>query len=322
MKDVDTAISNVLHAGAICHVAARTERGPHLTPTVYVFSDGSLWVTTSRGSVKARAWRSDPTVSGLVRDGDDAVSFTGRVRTYDALDTETWPNVLGRSPAVALASLRFTRKNARFFAGYAVDVRHIPFAWTPPGRVFAEIEIASVALIRGNAMVERTGVPHDQTDRAGVLASRAAYRRVAATDAFVALPGRVRDALGEDGVAAICLEGRRGPAVLPARWRADGDALLAIVPTEALAPAEAGASCPAALAIDRQSSWRARRMLGCMVQGAADVFVPSEVRTGRSALASAIGRTGGDVERTSLVRLRPKRVAWWEGWTSGSSAVA
>ncbi|MGZ4124820.1 MAG: pyridoxamine 5'-phosphate oxidase family protein [Actinomycetota bacterium] len=322
MTSLSRAIASVLDAGAFCHLAARTERGPHLTPTVYAFSNGNLWVTTSRGSVKARAWRSDPTVSGLVRDGEDAVSFSGRVRTYDVLDADTWPNVLGRSPAVALASLRFTHKNARFFAGYAVDARHIPLAWTPPGRVFAEIEIASAALIRGDAVVEGSGVPDGETDRAGVLASRAAYRRAAAADAFVALPGRIRDALGEDGVGAICLEGRRGPAILPARWRADDDALVAIVPTEALAPADAGASCPVALAIDRQSWWRARRMLGSMVQGAADVFVPSEVRTGRSALASAIGRAGGDVERMSLVRLRPKRVVWWEGWTSGSSAVA
>jgi hypothetical protein len=321
MKSLSAAMGNVLHAGEFCHLAARTGHGPHLTPTVYAFSNGTLWVTTARGSVKARAWRSDPTVAGLVRDGDDCVSFTGSVRTYDVLDADTWPDVIARSPAVALASLRFTRKNARFFAGYAVDARHIPLAWTPPGRVFAEIEMTSAVLFRGDALVEHTGVP-DEIDRAGVVASRAAFRRTAAADAFVALPGRVRAALGEDGAGAICLDGRRGPAVLPARWRADDDALVAIVATEALALADAGVSCPAVLAIDRASWWRARRMLGCMVQGAADVFVPSGVRTGRSALVSAIGRAGGDAERMSLARLRPKRVVWWEGWTSGSSAVA
>jgi hypothetical protein len=311
----------VLDHGAFCSVAARTARGPHLTPAVYAFSTGSVWVTTSRGSVKARAWRSDPTAAGLVRDGDLAVAFAGRVRTYDALDAETWPDVLARSPAVALASFRFSAKNARFFAGYAVDARHVPFAWTPPGRVFVEIEIESAALIRGNEVVDRTPVS-DRDGSTASVASRAGYRRSATTDAFVALPGRLRAALGHDGQAALCLDLARGPSVLPARWRADDDGLVAVVPTQGLAFGGAEPSCGAALALDRPSSWRARRMLGCMVQGTAAVFLPSEVRTGRRALAAAIARTGGDAERTSLVRLRPRRVVWWEGWTSGSTSVA
>jgi pyridoxamine 5'-phosphate oxidase-like protein len=319
MTALSGAIASVLDGGGFCHVAARTERGPHLTPTVYAFSNGSVWVTTSRASVKARAWRSDPAVAGLVRDGEEAVSFTGRVRRYDLLDADTWSNVVARPSAVALASLRFSRKNARFFAGYAVDARRIPLAWTPPGRVFAEIEIASATLTRGGEVVERTPA----RDGAGSgTATRAGYRRAVAVDAFVALPGRIRGGLGEDGEGAMCLDGRPGPAVLPARWRADDDALVAIVPTEALALAGTQASCPAALAIDRPSWWRARRMLGCMVQGVAEVFVPSDVRTGRTALAAAIARAGGDADRMSLVRLRPRRVVWWEGWTSGSTSVA
>jgi hypothetical protein len=318
---IPRGIASVLDRGAFCHVAARTERGPHVTPAVFVFSNGSVWVTTSRGSVKARAWRSDPTVAGLVRHGDDAVAFAGRVRTYDLLDAETWPDVLVRSPAVALASLRFSRKNARFFAGYAVDARHVPLAWTPPGRVFVEIEIRSAALVRRDEVVERTSRADPDASTVGI-ASRAGYRRSATTDAFVALPGWLRPALGYDGEAAVSLDTASGPAVLPARWHADDGSLVAVVPTQALALARAEPSCAAALALDRASWWRARRMLGCMVQGTADVFVPSQVRTGRTALAAAIARAGGGADRTSLVRLRPKRVVWWEGWTSGSTSVA
>jgi Pyridoxamine 5'-phosphate oxidase len=315
------AIASVLDRGAFCHVAARTERGPHLTPAVFAFSNERVWVTTSRGSVKARAWRSDPTVAGLVRDGDDAVAFAGRVRTYDLLDAGTWPDALARSPAVALASFRFSRKNARFFAGYAIDARHVPLSWTPPGRVFVELEIASAALIRRGEAVERTsGVDPDAWPEPP--ASRAGYRRSGTADALGALPERLRTALGREGDGALCLDGGLRPTVLPARWCSDDGALLAAVPTDALALSAPGPSSPAALALDRPSWWRARRMLGCMVQGTADVFVPSQVRTGRAALAAAIARAGGDAERTSLVRLRPRRVVWWEGWSSGSTTVA
>jgi Pyridoxamine 5'-phosphate oxidase len=318
---VTGAIATVLDRGEFCHVAARTERGPHLTPLVFALSGGSVWVTTSRGSVKARTWRTDDVVAGLVRGGgDDAVTFAGRARAYDLLDADTWPNVLARAAAVAAASLRFSRKNARFFAGYAVDSRRVPLAWTPPGRVFVEIELDAAALIRDGEVVERAGEWRDSD--ASPVRSRSSFRAVAMPDAFEALPNRVRRALGEDGEGALALEGERGPAVVPARWRADDDGLVAAVPIEPLGLADATASCPAALAIDRPSWWRARRMLGCMVQGTADLFVPGEIRSGRRAVASAVGRAGADPDTAALARMRPRRLVWWEGWTSGSVGVA
>jgi pyridoxamine 5'-phosphate oxidase-like protein len=312
------SVASVFERGRFCHVAARTERGPHLTPTVFAFSGGSLWATTSRGAVKARAWRRDSAVAGLVRDGDDAVSFVGRATPYDVLDAETWPTMLGRTPAVAVASLRFSRKNAKFFAGYAVDARHIPLAWTPPGRVFVEIEVRSATLLHGDDVVERVG----DHGPAGGIASRAGFRAAGAVDAFVALPGHLRRSIGFDGVGVLALEARARTDVVPVRWLADDGPILTTVPVDVLNDLAGGPRLSSALAIDRPSWWRARRMLGCMVQGEADVFVPAEVRTGRRALAAAIERTGGDPDRDALLRLRPERVVWWEGWTSGSARVA
>ena len=89
-----TAVQEVLDRGQFCAVAAMTPRGPHCTPLVFASSGARLWLTTSRRSVKARAWRTDPAVSGLVRSDDLAVTFTGTVRTYDALDRRTgWANL-------------------------------------------------------------------------------------------------------------------------------------------------------------------------------------------------------------------------------------
>jgi hypothetical protein len=316
---VPPAMASVLGRGEFCHLAARTDRGPHLTPMVFVLSDASVWVTTSRGSVKARAWRSDPVIAGLVRDGDAAVSFVGRARPYDVLDPATWVDALGRSTAVAAASVRFSRKNARFFAGYAVDAHRVPLAWTPPARVFVEIQLRWAALLRGGAVVETAG-SCEAAERGP--ASRTTFRPVRAADALRALPVNVRRAVGGHGEGTLALDDDGNPTVAPARWAASDGAILVSTPVDALARVTGGPSLRTALGIDRPSWWRARRMLGCMVQGPADVFVRSEVRSGRRALDEAVLQTGGDPRSDALVRLRPGRVVWWEGWTSGSARVA
>jgi Pyridoxamine 5'-phosphate oxidase len=318
VSEPSRAVMSVLSAGPFCHVAARTRRGPHLTPMVFAVSGGSVWVTTSRGSVKARAWRDDPVVAGLVADGGEAVSFSGRALEYDALDPATWGRCLSNAPALTAATVRFWQKNARFFAGYAVDARHVPLAWTPPGRVFVEIRLERASLIRRSDVVERWG------DEGPVDAprSRSSFRAIRTVDAFEALPSRVARELGGDGVGALALEAEGGPRVLPVRWRADEGAIHASLPAAALALAGAPDRSPAALGIDRPSWWRARRMLGCMIQGSADAFVPAAVTTGRRSLGAAIERTGGAPDSDALVRLRPERIVWWQGWTSGSSRVA
>jgi hypothetical protein len=92
---------------------------------------GSVWVTTSRGSVKARAWRADPPSpdgAGRRRRG----GLHRNCRTYDLFEVGSWVRGLAAAPTLASASTRFTRKNARFFAGYAVDARHVPLSWTLP----------------------------------------------------------------------------------------------------------------------------------------------------------------------------------------------
>ena len=65
MSFLSTAVQQVLDDGPFCAVATATPRGPHCTPLVFALSGGRIWLTTSRGSVKTRAWKVDPSVSGL-----------------------------------------------------------------------------------------------------------------------------------------------------------------------------------------------------------------------------------------------------------------
>jgi pyridoxamine 5'-phosphate oxidase-like protein len=312
----------VLEEGEFCHLAARTQAGPHLTPLVYVLERGRIWVTTSRRSVKARVWRRDPTVAGLVRSGDMAVAFRGRVRTYDALDPLSWPAAAARGPTIATAAVRFSVRNARFFAGYAVDARRVPLAWTPPGRVFAAVEIAA-----GVVLDLRTGQPVNawgEWPPSEGGACRASFRP--ADDDVVSaitrgVPSPVLRELRSLREATVAIQGTGGLTVVPAVRKPgprEGFGEYAIG-RGSWDRAAAGLGSPAAVTLHRASTWRASEMLGIMVQGSVEPFARPETARGVRALEDRLLELGARSGRDAvLVRVRPRRTVWWHGWTSGT----
>lgn len=314
MSFLSTAVQQVLEQGSFCAVASTTPRGPHCTPLVFAYSGGRVWLTTSRRSVKARAWKVDPGVAGLVRSGELSVTFTGTVRTYDVLDRSTWAAALSGATSIARAGTAFSRKNAKFFAGYAVDARQVPFAWMPPGRVFVGVDVERTALLGEDGVQEGRGRWGGES-----LSNKTFRSSKSGDDPLSGLPADVKEALGSDGDAALTVSGARGPVVLPARWGVEGGALYAALPAETLALAGAGPQAPVALTMDRASEWRARDMVGAMVQGTGAIFVleglGSGAKTART-LATSI-----DPEAGALVRISPARMVWWKGWTSGSLTV-
>jgi nitroimidazol reductase NimA-like FMN-containing flavoprotein (pyridoxamine 5'-phosphate oxidase superfamily) len=315
MSFLSTAVQTVLEEGPFCAVATDTPGGPHCTPLVFAYSGGRVWLTTSRGSVKARAWKADPGVAGLIRHGELSVTFTGTTETYDALDRNTWGSAVTGATSIARATARFSKKNARFFAGYAMDARQVPLAWTPPGRVFVGIDLERTALMDGDGVQEGRG-------RWGGSASSHPTFRAARSgdDPLAALPGDIRGELGSGGDGVLAVTGDRGPVVLPVRWRVQGPSLFAALPAETLALAGAGPDAPVALTIDRASVWRARDMVGAMAQGTGALFVADDLGSGaKSARALAADIAPG---ADALVRITLRRLVWWKGWTSGSAALA
>lgn len=310
-------VEAILQRGELCYVAANARHGPHLTPTVFALSDERVWVTTSRGSVKARAWAADPRAAGLVRMGEVAVAFTGSVRTFDALDVRAWLPGLLEAPALARAWVRFTRRNARFFAGYALDARNVPLAWTPPARVFIAIELERAAILGPEGVAETFG--EWPRGAASVPRFRAGSARVSVLEA---LPEDIREPLGKAGHGAVALAGEDGLVALPMRWVQERGWLYGVLPREVLALAGARAPrVPAALTIDRASWWRATHMVGAMARGEAELVLVAELEAGARS-AERITRAAGVVERAALVRMRPERLVWWRGFTSGTVAVA
>jgi nitroimidazol reductase NimA-like FMN-containing flavoprotein (pyridoxamine 5'-phosphate oxidase superfamily) len=311
---VPAPIRRILEEGAFCHLASLTPTGPHVTPMVFASAAGRVWVTTSRGSVKARAWRRDPRVAGLVRSADRAAAFTGTVTTYDLLDTGTWTRSLAQGPVLALAGFRFTQKNARFFAGYAVDAHHVPLAWTPPGRVFAELRLERTAILESGRVASAWGDWGDAVE--GVERFRAAR---AGESPLAGVPERIRDGLGESGEGALALGTGEGPIVLPVRWAIDGGGAYAVAPSETLALAAPSRAPSVALQVDLPSSWRARAMMGAMIRGHGQVGVVSALASGGGSAARIARLAGVEPSDAALVGIRPATVVWWRGWTSGTS---
>jgi hypothetical protein len=314
VRDLPVDVEEILELGAFCYLGTVTRHGPHVTPVVFALADGRVWVTTSRASVKARAWRSSPAVGGLVRSGDVAVSFTGHIRTFDLFDVESWARDLREAPALTAAATRFTKKNARFFAGYAVDAQHVPLSWTPPGRVFAAVEIERAAVIGRGEVLESFGVWSPG------LVSLDRFRAVrTGLPTLDGLPAAVEEALGTGGEGALGVVGADGIVVLPVRWAADGAAVYGAMPEAELALAALREDRPAAaLAIDRPSTWRARDMAGAMLQGTAEVYGVDGLASGGGSARNIIAEAGAEPGGTALVRMRPRQLVWWEGWSSGT----
>jgi nitroimidazol reductase NimA-like FMN-containing flavoprotein (pyridoxamine 5'-phosphate oxidase superfamily) len=310
---LSTAVRTVFDQGPFCAVAAPTPDGPHCTPLVFAYSGGRIWLTTSRRSVKARTWVRDRTVAGLIRHGDLAVTFTGMVKTYDALDRRTWGAAVAGATSIARATATFSRKNARFFAGYAFDARQVPFAWTPPGRVFVGIDLDRTALVDADGVQEGRGRWGGQTE------SHQTFRRAKAGDPLAELPQEVRDGVGREGDGALAVMGERGPVVVPVRWRAEQDALYAALPAETLMLAGAGPVAPAALTVDQPSVWRARDMVGALLQGEAAFYVEGDVGSGAKSMRDLARSLSPDAD--ALVRIGLRRAVWWKGWSSGSARL-
>jgi hypothetical protein len=250
----------------------------------------------------------------MVRGRSKSALFTGIVRLHDALDPETWASSIVDAPAAAVATLRFTRKNARFFAGYAVDARQIPLAWTPPGRVFVSVAVEAAALVGSEGVLRREGAWGTRTQ------SRDAFRATKHPDPLLGLPSDVAEGVGRGGRCALAVRSRRGPVVLDAGWVAEEAGLFAALREDVWALAGAGTEAEVALVADRASAWRAREMVGVMVQGTATAFALDRLRSGRRSASARASAAGRDPEGAVLLRVVPGRLVWWRGWDSGTVA--
>jgi len=87
---------------------------------------------------------------------------------------------------------------------------------------------------------------------------------------------------------------------LPARWLAEPAALYVALPAETLALAGAGPTAAMALTIDQASEWRARDMVGAMVQGEGSIFLLDSLGSGAKTAKGYIFCAGADLKQMSV----------------------
>ena len=310
---------DTLDAGVLCYLSIRTARGPHMTPVVYVVDGDRLWVTTSRSSLKARIWRNDPHVAGLVEENGRAVTFRGTVRVYDGLDPLSWPSAVLAGPRLIRAAARFTVKNARFFAGYAVDAPRVPLAWSPPGRVFAAIELEGGHVLdhRAGTVVESWGQWPADVDYSTAFSPDSSRLR------DLPVPSTVLDASASATFGALALQ---GPllTVLPIRprWtrrRPKGEVVL---PRAFADLSFVDSEFRASLTVGYASRWRAAEMTGMLFQGEGRLYAPNSAKEGKEALRRRLRAAANGGDDPVLGVVAPSRVVWWDGWTSGNVEVS
>ncbi len=109
--------------------------------------------------------------------------------------------------------------------------------------------------------------------------------------------------------------------MVPVTWATRGAGLFAIATEEVFALASAErATSPAALGIDRPSSWRARRMVGAMARGTASIHVAGSLSSGGPSARDVAASAGVRAEDVVVAGIRPESFVWWRGWESGTVA--
>jgi hypothetical protein len=194
-----------------------------------------------------------------------------------------------------------------------VDANHVPLAWTPPGRVFAELRIERSATIEDERIASAWGEWGDAVN--GVERFRVPR---AGTGPFDALDARVRDDLGTSGDGALALATDDGPVVLPVAWLVEGPGIYATLPVEVLEAAGSVPVLPAALCVDRSSSWRAREMVGAMIRGRGRIAIPDALGSGVRSAERLARAAGADPASAAVVGVDAERLVWWRGWESGT----
>jgi len=207
----DPRILEALRASAVLHSAVLTPKGPHLTPTVFSWAAGRLWIVAPKRSVKVRALRADPRVGVLLAAGARYVIGSGTAAVWDPLGGSPRPNVdeLVRGP---FGATRYLTENLRHALSVVADS---PTPWLVVDRVAVSISLERLALSTDTELIESWGEwpRHDALTRSANRGER------------FHLPGPAseiaRRLLHSDGDAQLGLTSRCGPLALPAHWSAE-----------------------------------------------------------------------------------------------------
>ena len=258
-------------------LALRAGRLPLVNPAAFHFAAGSLWMTTSRYAAKILSAKRDPRAAFLVDGGSQALLLRGALEVYDPLSVSSQVRAVLDGPGYFFGMAGYALKNAPYFAGYLLDMTHIPREWLPYNRVVLRLRPSDAELM----------------DLPAFPAAQAA--RVPAVPAEVS-----RRLAGVPRGYACWLEGGM-PVIRPALWEVERGVVTVAPGAGRVRPGSVGA-----LVVESHHRFRPSLMVGACVRGT----------FGATTDATGIGeRYGIDPDEVpNVLELRPERVTSWRGF--------
>lgn len=285
---LDGEARSLLSRARIGMLALNAGRLPLVTPAAFHFGSSALWMTTSRHAVKVAIARRDPRAAFLVESERHGVLLQGLLEIFDPLSLQGPLRATLEGPRFGVNLAGYALKNARFVAGYLLDLAAIPGDWWPQNRVLLRMRVA-----RAHELA-KPDVP------------------AAAPVQLPAIPGVLARALARARVGQLCWQAGGSPFLAPATWAAEGFDLLTWLPDDGPHVPREGAR--AAFVVERHHSFRATRMLGACVRGRL-----SPDPGGEDAIAARYGFDG--LPPGHVLRLRAERVTWWQGFDVRSERI-
>lgn len=186
-------VLSALAEGRQAHLAIETPKGPHVTPGLYVWSDGALWLPAATTTLKARALRSGSPASAVVLLPGREIVLAGSVDVFDARRPFDLARKAWSLPKAVRAGGRFALRNSHELAAFVGDAITGKLGrGVPPPRVFFSLRPDRAVLIEGDVVAGAWGWDKDTRTP----------------------PEDVRPPPG--GESAVV--GLPGPLALPARW--------------------------------------------------------------------------------------------------------
>jgi hypothetical protein len=258
-------------------LALRAGRLPLVNPAAFHFAAGSLWMTTSRYAAKILSAKRDPRAAFLVDSGSQALLLRGALEVYDPLSVSSQVRAVLDGPGYFFGMAGYALKNAPYFAGYLLDMTHIPREWLPYNRVVLRLRPSDAELM----------------DVPAFPAAQAA--RVPAVPAEVS-----RRLAGVPRGYACWIEGGM-PVIRPALWEVERGVVTVAPGTGRARPGSVGA-----LVVESHHRFRPSLMVGACVRGTFDAT------TDATGIAERYGIDPADVP--NVIELRPERVTSWRGF--------
>jgi hypothetical protein len=258
-------------------LALRSGRLPLVNPAAFHYAYGSLWMTTSRYAAKVVSAKRDPRAAFLVDGGSSALLLRGALEVYDPLSVSSQVRAVLDGPGYFLGMAGYALKNAPYFAGYLLDLTHIPREWLPYNRVVVRLRPSDAELMKVQPF------PAAQAARVPAVPAEVSRRLAGVPRGY-----------------ACWLEGGM-PVIRPALWEVErGEVTVAPI------AGRVRAGAVGALVVESHHRFRPSLMVGACIRG---TFGAAD---DGSAIAERYGV--GPAEVPATVELRPERVTSWRGF--------